>query len=592
MIFGDVISRADFSGVFILLNKFSVLILSVAASFNSYAAATVPASQQADLILQNGKIYTGSSQQPWAEAVAVKAGKIVAVGSADQVMGFRNGSTKVVDLGNRMAMPGINDAHAHPTWGGLKQLFQCNFPASSTPLQIKERISTCIKGQPQSQWIRGGQWTAEFFQKNGIDSPRQWLDAISGDKALLLTDDTGHNIWANSKAMGLLNISAETQAPKGSSFEKNPATGEFTGILLEANGYIKSKLPDWSDAQYLQAAQYAVALANSFGITGIKDADANENVARAFYNLDQKEGLNAHVGVAIRISDEHKKNIFDMPQIMRIRDSYRSRHVNTGFAKIYLDGVPTSARTAAMISPYKPDAHAHDDLQKGHLLLTADELKAALIELDKQGFTVKIHAAGDQAIRSALDAIEAMRKVNGNSGLKPELAHAEFIDPTDLPRFARLNATADFSPYIWYPSPISDAIESVVGERARQAWPTRDLLDSGATIIAGSDWPSVVPDLTPWNAIEALVTRRDPSGQHAGAMWPQQAIKLEEALGIFTKNGAQALGASERTGSIEVGKSADIIVLNQNIFEVPVDDISETRIVSTYFEGNKVYPAR
>ncbi|MNO80630.1 N-substituted formamide deformylase precursor [compost metagenome] len=130
----------------------------------------------------------------------------------------------------------------------------------------------------------------------------------------------------------------------------------------------------------------------------------------------------------------------------------------------------------------------------------------------------------------------------------------------------------------------------MVGQRAKLAWPARDLIDSGATVIAGSDWPSVVPDLTPWNAIEALVTRRDPTGQHSGALWPQQAIKLEEVLNIFTRNGAQALGAGQLTGSIEVGKSADIIVLNQNLFDIPVDDISETRIVTTYFEGHKVYP--
>ncbi|WP_010483536.1 amidohydrolase [Pseudomonas sp. S9] len=570
-------------------NKTTVLLLSIAASFHAYAATVEPDNRPADLILQNGKIYTGNSQQPWAEAIAIKAGKIIAIGGADDVMAYRNADTSVVDLDKKMAMPGINDAHAHPTWGGLKQLFQCNFPASSSAQQIKTQISACIKDQPQAQWIRGGQWTAEFFQKNAIGSPRKWLDAISGDKAILLTDDTGHNLWANSKAMALLNIKADTQAPKGSTFEKNSATGDYTGILLEANGFIKSQLSDWSDTQYLQAAEYAINLANSVGITGIKDADANENVAKAYYRLDQKAGLNAHVGVAIRISDEHRKNIFDMPQIMRIRDKYRSRHVNTRFAKIYLDGVPTAARTAAMISPYKAEENSHKGNQHGHMLLNADELKSALVELDKQGFTVKIHAAGDQAIRSSLDAIEAMRKVNGSSGLKPELAHAEFIDPVDLPRFAQLNATADFSPYIWYPSLISDAIESVVGARAQKAWPARDLLDSGATIIAGSDWPSVVPDLTPWNAIEALVTRRDPSGQHAGALWPEQAITLEEALKIFTKNGAQALGADELTGSLEVGKAADIIVLNQNLFEVPVDDISETRILSTYFEGNKVY---
>jgi hypothetical protein len=200
-----------------------------------------------------------------------------------------------------------------------------------------------------------------------------------------------------------------------------------------------------------------------------------------------------------------------------------------------------------------------------------------------------MHAAGDGSVRVALDAIEQVRATNGASGLRHEIAHAGFIHPEDVSRFAELNVTVDLSPYMWFPRPINDAILGAVGERALRYWPIKDLLESGANVAIGSDWPSVAESMNPWPAIEAMVTRRNPYTDAAEALWPEQAITLDQALEVFTLNGAKAYRLEQLTGSIEVGKSADLIVLNQNLFDVDITAISETQVETTFFEGRVVY---
>jgi predicted amidohydrolase YtcJ len=225
----------------------------------------------------------------------------------------------------------------------------------------------------------------------------------------------------------------------------------------------------------------------------------------------------------------------------------------------------------------------------GVLNVAPEALAADLIALDKAGFTLKIHTAGDGSVRVALDAIEAARNANGNSGLQHQLAHAGFIDPKDISRFAQLNATADLSPYIWYPSPIIDSIVGAIGERGRHYFPVKALLDSGAPVLMGSDWPSAAKNLSPWHAIEALVTRKNPFSSGEQMLWPEQAITLQQALKIATLDGAKALRLQQLTGSIEVGKSADFIILNHNLFEIPSSSISDTEVEQTWFEGVLVY---
>jgi predicted amidohydrolase YtcJ len=257
--------------------------------------------------------------------------------------------------------------------------------------------------------------------------------------------------------------------------------------------------------------------------------------------------------------------------------------------KIFLDGVPT-ARTAAMIEPYLADA-AHGCCFRGGATLNVPQLARVLADCEARGMVVKIHCAGDAAVRIALDAIDVLRSFNG-PGLMHQIAHASFVDPAEVPRFAELGVLADLSPALWFPGVIVDAIRAAVpGERVDRFWPIRDLQQAGALIAGGSDWP-VVPDPSPWPAIQGMVTRRDPTGRFEGALWPEQALALPEALKAYTVNAARAMGLAETTGSIEVGKSADFAVLDRHLFDVPAEQLAGTQVLATWFEGRIVHEAQ
>ncbi len=560
------------------------------AANDNAAGETAPAQPFADAVMLNGAIYTVDAAQPWVEAVAIEDGHYVFVGSSEEARKYVGAETNVADLQGRMVMPGINDAHIHPLMGATQQLYECQFPSASNPDQIADALRSCVEKDPASGWIIGGQWGSGFFQQFDIGSPRAWLDSISGDKAVSLNDDSHHNAWFNSKALALAGISRSTPDPEGGSIGRD-AGGEPNGLLVETAAREGQKaMPDWSAGQYIAAVQEVMRIARGYGITGMKDAGAYESGAMsAYHEVDTNlGGLTLHLAADIRTPYGPRTAPLDIDEIERVRDAYASTHVHTEFVKIFLDGVPTPARTAGMLDPYLPD-EVHGDPFTGNLHVGPELLANDLIALDAKGFTVKMHAAGDGSVREGLDAIAAARRANGDSGLRHELAHAGYIHPDDIPRFATLDAVADISPVLWHPSPIIDAIISALGPRGEKYFPVRDLLDAGARVVAGTDWPAVAPDANPWVGIESLVSRRDPYGQRQGQLWPQQAVTLEEAIRIYTLNGAGALRLDQVTGSIEVGKSADFIVLDRNLFEVAVDEIGGTEVVMTFFEGHPIY---
>jgi predicted amidohydrolase YtcJ len=571
-----------------LKSAFLILALVFVTACERQQSSPSGVAQAADLLFLNGKVYTLDPDQPWATAVAVGDGRIVAVGSDREVLAHRGAETRVVDLGGRLLMPGLIDAHVHPAWGGVKDLFNCNFPFSATPDEIGAKISECVAAQPGAQWIMGGQWTSNFFVDNDLGSPREWLDQYSGDKAVVLTDDSGHNHWLNSRALELAGIDSTSPDPAGGKIVRNPQTGEPNGVLEEAYVLLGDNTPDPTLEQYTQGAAYAVAQANQYGVTGMKDASASAVEVEAFYTIDQAQGLTIHVATSLYAETKGESNEQLIQSLVALREKFASEHVHTNFVKIFLDGVPTASRSAAMLEPYLPLAESDED-NYGSLHLEPQVLADAVTRLDQLGFTVKIHTAGDRSVRVALDAIEQARKTNGRSGLRHELAHAGYIHASDIDRFAALNAVADFSPHLWFPSLIIDSLLGAVGERGKYYWPTRDLLDADAPLLVGSDWPSAVPDMNPWRGLEALVTRKDPGETYPGAFWEAQAVSLEEAVEIFTLGGAQALKLESVTGSVEVGKSADLIVLQENIFDIPASEIGDTRVVMTWFEGELVY---
>ena len=567
----------------------SLVATTVLAAAGLESTAATPA---ADVVLTNGTIYTVDAKQQWAQAVAIKGGKFVYVGKAEGARAYVDGKTKVVDLKGAYAQPGIVDMHVHPIMGGIKALYECNFPFTATPDDIAKAIAACAAKTPEGTWIRGGQWGSSFFDQNRIESPKAFLDEVSGGHPVFLNDDSGHNGWVNTAALEIARVSAKTADPEGGKIVRG-ANGEPNGVLLETAARIFDKvIPDWTKAQYEAAAAEAGRLANGYGITSIKDAGAPfAESGMAFAQLDGQGKLTMNVAICIPTPYGARNTPLDYAGIEATRSKYKTPHVKADFVKIFLDGVPTPARTAAMLAPYVPD-HQHGANFLGDLHVDAAVLAKDVTELDKRGFTVKMHAAGDRSVRVALDAIEAARKANGSSGLHHELAHAGFVDATDIPRFAKLDAVPDYSPIIWFPSPIIQAVIDATGkERGNHYWPTRQLLDSGAKIASGSDWPAAVPDQNPWAGVEALVTRQDPRGQTPGTLWKEESVTLAEALQIYTINGARALRLEKQTGSIEVGKSADLVVLDRNLFRIPAADVGDAKARMTWFEGKLVHEA-
>ena len=543
----------------------------------------------ADLVLNNGRIYTGDDATPWAEAVAIKDGHIIRIGSDENVLAASGENTRIIDLEQRMAMPGINDAHNHALRGVASDLFECRFPFTATPAEVAIRIESCVGENPPGEWITGGQWTSDFFVDNDLGSPRRWLDRISGSYAIVLKDDSYHNVWANSKALQLAGIGAGTPDPEGGRIQREADTLEPNGVLEEtATRLLLDRVPPFTPEQFDRAARELQKLLPAYGITGFKIARAPDAVAEALQRLDHANGLKMHVSLALHTPKGQRSEPLDIELLEENRRRFTSEHIAADNVKIFLDGVPTAARTAKMLAPYKPGAGFDADYT-GELLLAPELLAADITALDKAGFRIKIHTAGDGSVRVALDAIAQARRNNGFNGQVHELAHAGFIDPEDIPRFAALQVAPEFSPFLWFPSPIIDSIINAIGARGKFYWPTRDLLDAGAFIVTGSDWPAAVKSANPWRGIEAMVTRRHPDKDEPGALWPEQAISLEETLRIYTVNNAAALGLAGRTGQLKTGMLADLIVLDRNLFEIPPAQISETQVLLTLFGGEIIY---
>jgi len=551
------------------------------------------AEADADLVLHHAAIYTEDIAQPWAQALAVRQGRLVFVGTDRDAARFIGHKTNILDVHGQMVMPGLIDAHVHPVEGARDRVLGCEFSARLKPLEIQAALKNCVAARPAAVWIYGGHWASALFDQYPLASPRVLLDEVSGGAAVVLEDDSEHNAWLNSKALALIGIDAATPDPPSGHILRESGTQTPNGVLLEHAAMIAfSHLPAPTDGEQRDAVREAARIAHGFGFTGLKDAYTFAAEARAYRAVDQAGELNLWVATCLASSETPSETYgsaapIDVTRLERLRDEVRSTHVFSDFVKIILDGVPTPARTAAMLHPYLPDEHGA--ISSGMLHVGPELLKSNLIALDRAGFTVKMHAAGDGSVREGLDAIEAARRANGPSGLRHELAHAGFISAQDLPRFKALDAVAEFSPTLWFPSPIIDSIVSAVGPEGRHYWPVRTLLDLGAPVAAGSDWPAAVPSMDPWAGMEAFVTRADPSHVTPGILWPEQAITLAEAIHLYTLDGARTLRLENRTGSLIAGKSADFIVIDRNLFKIPPAAISHTQVLATYFEGRRVY---
>ncbi|MFO1409874.1 MAG: amidohydrolase family protein [Steroidobacteraceae bacterium] len=381
------------------------------ASLLAWAGPPAPAGGPAELVLVNGAVYTQDTAHPWAQAVAVRGGHFVAVGGNAEVRRYRGPRTRVVDLHGRMLMSGLVDAHLHAVEGANEDLYACTFPATSTPEQIRAKLAACHQALAPGQWIEGGSWASDFFAQQKIASPRQWLDAIVGDRPVALRDDSHHNVWANTAALRAAGVTAATPDPTGGSFPREAGGAEPNGIALEAAAeMVSAAAPPKTPEQLQRAVHHAQDLAHRYGIIGLKEADSWEPTIAAWHAVEQAGQLSLYVTNCISTLALQKtpETPLDFERIERIRATYDGTLMHPDCVKLYLDGVPTPARTAAMLDPYVPDEHGA--VTSGLLHVAPAVLAADVVEIDRRGYTAKLHAAGDASIREGLDAIAAARR--------------------------------------------------------------------------------------------------------------------------------------------------------------------------------------
>ena len=547
---------------------------------------------QAELVVRNARVYTMDRARPWASAFAVTGGLVVAVGGEADIAPFVGGATATVDAGGRMVMPGIVDVHTHMMIGGMAELFELRFPSTSSFETLLERVGAAAAKATEGDWIIGGQWGSDLLPKLNTLEALAELDRVSRGRPVMLRDDTYHNRWVNSAAMKIAGIDKRNGDPDKGSFGRDQATGALTGMMIEsAAGVIERAIVQsgyYDDEMGRAAMARSIATLNSFGVTATLDAAAMEPVIAALKGLDDRGELTAWAVSAMPAVEPSFLFGIAGDELIALRGKYRGAHARPDFVKVFLDGVP-GARTAAFHEPYTADP-VLGCCFRGSTIVTVPDLIRWLGKCEKLGIAVKIHCAGDAAVTQALDAIDVVRSFNGPTHLIHHIAHASYIAPDDIRRFAELGVAADLSPFLWYPTSFLEGHKQTMGEeRAQRFWPNRDLLDSGALLAGGSDWP-VMPNPDPWNGMEGLVTRRNPGGEFPGAaLWPEQALPIETALEIFTINSAQAIGLGDTIGSLEPGKSADFIVLDRNVLEIPSDEIADVKVLKTFFEGRLVY---
>ena len=544
----------------------------------------------ADLILHNAAIYTADPVHPRAEAMAIRDGILLAVGSTLDIQGLRGPATRTIDLQGRHVLPGIIDVHNHHLRGGQADLYELNIRPSLSRDEVVAAVKQKAAQTPPGEWIFGGIWGSHLIGGLYDRVARDSLDAAAPDHPVMLRDDSQHNRWLNSRALRLVGIGHNTPDPKDGTIVRDPATGDAVGLLLEracglAEQAVAQSIPDLSDRN-IKSSRRAVEILNGYGVTAFQDATTVHPFLKALSRLDARGELSAWCVASMPAQDTLTGAGVVGEELFALASNYRSRHVRPDFVKLFMDGVPTT-KTSAMLAPYIA-SRVDGCCFRGDGLISVPELARWIAKAEALGLSVKVHATGDAAVRDTLDAIDMVRTVNGPGRLH-QIAHASFIDPADIPHFRALNVVADLSPVIWYPGPIQEAIRAVIPrERADRYWPNRDLHESGALLAGGSDWP-VIANPDPWLGIEGMMTRQDPTGRFEGTLWPEQALDLETVLGIYTINAARAMGLGEITGSLEPGKSADFIVIDRDVFATPAHDVADTRVLSTWFEGRCVH---
>ncbi|WP_343728296.1 amidohydrolase [Duganella sp.] len=581
------------------------LFAALALSLSAHAA-----DKPADTVYRNGYIYTVDARDSVQQALAVRGGRIVYVGDNAGVKALTGKKTEVIDLQGRMLMPGLIDGHMHPQSGGSR-LLNCSLNYESlTVAQFQSRIQACLDNDKKSGWLIVVNWFQQGMQPDGVETTAAMLDALKTERPIIVRSSFGHSALLNSKGIRLAKIERDTPNPPGGIITRD-AQGNATGLLEDAaQDLAMNLLPPLTVAENLAASKAALAAMRQQGITTFLDAYTDPETMTAFTDLQKQGKLTARAHFAVLIDLDKgatpqsavadllkQQKQFDQGPT-KVAPSMQVRH-----AKLFMDGVISApAFTGAMIEPYLVNKGTPEkpDWQPGPhngpaSYFSAESLRATLKELARAHIDPHVHVDGDRAVRETLDAIEDVRATPEGKRMRPALAHDEIVAPEDYARFARLDVTPVLSFQWAKPAPDTvGALKDYMGpKRYALVEPQALLLDAGARIAYGSDWP--VDPLDEWFALKVGVTRTAaPSAgkEYQGRLTDQPGLPRAAALRAITLNAAYTLRQETLTGSLEVGKLADLIVLDRNFFTIPAEDIANIKVLQTMVGGKIVYQSK
>jgi predicted amidohydrolase YtcJ len=537
----------------------------------------------ADLVLTGGAVFTMDAARRTVAAVAVRGGRIVAAGSTADVDALAGPRTRRVDLAGRTLLPGFQDAHCHPSMAGLN-LTRC--PLHLLPARADAYLSAIAayaQANPDRPWVIGDGWYMSAFP--GGTPSRTELDRVVPDRPAFFVNRDGHGAWVNSRALAVAGITRGTADPADGRIERD-ADGEPSGTLHEgAMELVRPLLPPPTVEDVADGLLLAQAYLHRLGVTAWQDAWVTPLDLAAYRLLAERGGLTARATACLWW--ERTRGAEQIDEMIEARRTSAIGRLRPTTVKIMQDGVAENY-TAAMLESYL-DGSGRATGNRGISFVDPEALKGHVTRLDAEGFQVHLHALGDRAVREALDAIEAARAANGPSDGRHHLAHIQVVDPADVPRFRALGAAANMQPY-WACNDdqmIDLTLPYLRPDRAALQYPFRTLHRAGAMLVGGSDWSVSTPNVMA--EVEVAVTRISPERREAEPFLPEEALDLPEALAAFTIGTAWVNHLDAETGSIEVGKLADLVVLDRDIFAPDSGPVGDARVLLTLVEGEAVH---
>jgi len=539
---------------------------------------------RADRVFLNGAVYTVDVELPWAEAVAITDGHIVYVGSNDGVRLWIGDETEVDDLHGQMLLPAFHDSHTHILIG-LPTDENCDLLRIDSIPEVEDKLIECteLQGFGEDRWIVGGGWSAWLWPKSEPDKAK--LDALFPERPVYLESSFGHSAWVNSRALELAGVHSETVVGVDGTVVRDPATGEATGTLHDsAMLLVKNVLPEMTMRYRLKSVRAAIDLAHSLGVTSVIEPGLDEVLIAPLLNLSDAGEFELRAVTSLSPINWQPGSFDDgVFEFLDQRDAWHRPNIDVESVKIYMDGVIESG-TGALLESYEDKS-----LGLGPQYYSQEKINEYFTRFDAMGLQIHVHAIGDAGVRLALNGFEAMRDVNGVSDNRHHITHLQLIDEDDIPRFAELGIGASFQALWAYPDDAAMEMDiPMIGEeRAYQMYPIGSISRAGGRVNGASDY--FVTSMNPLLAIEVAITRQNPYTNGGAILNEDERVDLATMIEAYTINGAYTMKLEDRQGSIEVGKRADLVVLDRNLFEIDSYEISDTNVTMTIFDGQTVF---